>query len=179
MNDPILPTWAPSFTAVLGVDPGASGGIALTVGGDVSSWPMPPTEGDVVELLRSIETRHPNARMVAYVEEVGGYVGSAQPGAAMFKFGRNFGFLLGVLQTRGWHLHLVRPQKWQKQFGLGTVTSSGGKTKWKQKLKAEAQRLFPGQKVTLKTADALLILHYGRMHQQQQDVAKLAHAIVN
>jgi len=29
---------------------------------------------------------------------------------------------------------------------------------WKNKLKAEAQRLYPDIKVTLKTADALLIL---------------------
>ena len=31
-------------------------------------------------------------------------------------------------------------------------------TQWKNKLKAEAQRLFPDIRVTLKTADALLIL---------------------
>jgi hypothetical protein len=31
---------------------------------------------------------------------------------------------------------------------------------WKRKLKEEAQRLFPNMDVTLKTADALLILEY-------------------
>lgn len=36
------------------------------------------------------------------------------------------------------------------------------KTAWKNKLKAEAQRLFPSIKVTLKTADALLIYEYAK-----------------
>jgi hypothetical protein len=52
---------------------------------------------------------------------------------------------------------LITPQKWQKKLGLGT--SKGlTPTQWKNKLKAEAQRLFPDIRVTLKTADALLIL---------------------
>ena len=33
---------------------------------------------------------------------------------------------------------------------------------WKSKLKGSAQRLYPHLRVTLQTADALLILEYGR-----------------
>ena len=75
----------------------------------------------------------------------------------MFNFGRNFGFLLGTLAGLYIRTELITPQKWQKALGLGT--SKGMKpTEWKNKLKAEAPRLFPDIKVTLKTADALLIL---------------------
>jgi hypothetical protein len=45
-------------------------------------------------------------------------------------------------------------------FGLGTASRCASKSEWKNKLKAEAQRRFPDLKVTLKTADALLILEW-------------------
>jgi hypothetical protein len=99
---------------------------------------------------------------------VSGFAGKAQPGSAMFKFGDQFGFLKGVLQTLGIRLELVRPQVWQKAFGLGTASACASKTIWKNKLKAEAQRRFPHLEVTLKTADALLILEYGLMKGMHQ-----------
>ena len=54
-------------------------------------------------------------------------------------------------------LVLVRPQVWQKGFGLGTASACAKKSEWKNKLKGEAQRRFPELRVTLGTADALLI----------------------
>ena len=78
----------------------------------------------------------------------------------MFRFGEHFGFIKGVIQTLGVRLELVRPQVWQKAFGLGTASACASKTVWKNKLKAEAQRRFPHLNVTLKTADALLILEH-------------------
>jgi hypothetical protein len=48
-----------------------------------------------------------------------------------------------------------------KGMGLGTKGKSS-KTEWKNKLKGEAQRLFPSEDVTLDTADALLILEYSK-----------------
>ena len=144
---------------ILAIDPGASGGLAWTDEEQVFSCEMPKTEGDVSQLLTELISV--NSPISAYVEEVGGYCGAAMPGSAMFNFGRNFGFILGVLAARGVRVELVKPQKWQKHFGLGTVKESGGKTPWKNKLKAKAQQLFPHLDVTLKTADALLILEYG------------------
>jgi crossover junction endodeoxyribonuclease RuvC len=146
---------------ILAVDPGASGGIAyLRDGQPALAVPMPPTEGDRVELLRNLVVDPNNT--IAFVEEVSGYVGVAQPGSSAFKFGRNFGFLLGALQTLGIRVELVRPQKWQKFLSLGTASGCPSKTVWKNKLKAAAQRLYPHLKVTLATADALLLLEYAR-----------------
>ena len=54
----------------------------------------------------------------------------------------------------------VRPHDWQKHLRLGTKKDCSGTTEWKNKLKSEAIRRFPTQKVTLATADALLILDY-------------------
>jgi hypothetical protein len=116
---------------------------------------MPATEGDVIELLESIRPS------VCVIEEVGGYAGGAgAPGSAMFNFGRGYGFIIGVMMATKIPIELIRPQKWQKSFGVGTKASCKSSTVWKNKLKSKAQQLFPSQKVTLKTADALLILSY-------------------
>jgi crossover junction endodeoxyribonuclease RuvC len=145
----------------IAIDPGAAGGIAVQQDNQpVSATAMPATEGDLVHLLRDIAGQ--TDEVVAIVEEVGGYIGKAQPGSSAFKFGRNFGFILGVLQTIGVRVELVRPQKWQKALSLGSSSGCASKTEWKNKLKASAQRLYPHLKPTLATADALLILDYAR-----------------
>jgi hypothetical protein len=94
------------------------------------------------------------------IEEVSGYIGVAQPGSAAFKFGRNFGFLLGALQTLGVRVELIKPQRWQKALGLGNSRNFRSKTAWKNKLKGAAQRLHPQLKLTLATADAVLLLEF-------------------
>ncbi len=145
---------------ILCVDPGASGGIAVQDGDDVQAIKMPDTEGDILAFIKSVTVDFPGMERTAYMEEVSGFCGEEQPGSAMFKFGRGYGFLLGVLQTLGWTIKLVKPQQWQKSLSLGTKAAAGGKTAWKNKLKATGQRLYPKLKVTLSTADALLLLHY-------------------
>ena len=48
-------------------------------------------------------------------------------------------------------------------FNLLAVTMKRmAKTEWKNKLKGLAQRLYPREKVTLNTADAILLAHYGK-----------------
>ncbi|MEI8375279.1 MAG: hypothetical protein WCJ35_20855 [Planctomycetota bacterium] len=150
------------MNTLIAIDPGKSGGIAWTMQDSLTNGcPMPETEGDVLDRLRELAIDH----HTAYVEEVGGYCGAGQPGSAMFTFGRGFGFILGCLMSMGVSVVLVKPQKWQKHFSLGTAREAGSKTDWKNKLKAEAQRRYPTLDVTLKTADALLILDYARNQQ--------------
>lgn len=125
-------------------------------------WPMPETQGDLLERLREIKSVAglEGDELVCVLEEVSGFAGKAQPGSAMFRFGEHFGFVKGVIQALEIRLVLVRPQVWQKGFGLGTASACATKSEWKNKLKAEAQRRFPQLEVTLKTADALLILEH-------------------
>ena len=147
------------MTTILAIDPGVSGGIAIwRESQPVNTAPMPPTEGDVLNLLRELVVDPANT--VAVVEQVGGYVGKAQPASTAFTFGRGYGFTLGCLQTLGVRVELVRPQKWQKALGLGSASGCASKSEWKNKLKALAQRLYPNLKPTLATADALLILDF-------------------
>jgi len=152
---------------IVAIDPGAQGGIAWEILGTTTgpvAYAMPETEGDIIETLKSIRDGA-DGPPVAFVEQVGGFIrGSPAPGSAMFNFGRNFGFLLGCMQSFGYRIELIRPQQWQKEFSLGTKGDCASRTEWKNKLKARAQQLYPETKVTLGTADALLILEYAKKH---------------
>lgn len=151
--------------SLLCIDPGASGGIAHGfVNGSAVAFSMPNTEADVVQTISDCKAQcgAEGVDFVAYVERVGGFVGKQQPGSAMFKFGFGCGVIEGALRALGIRTIYVRPQEWQKHFSLGTAASCASKTEWKQKLRAEAQRRFPQLKVTLATADALLLLEYAR-----------------
>lgn len=150
------------MNTIIAIDPGLSGGVAVSQFGKVECLPMPATQGDLLALLEILKRASDieGEKIICVLEQVSGYAGKAQPGSAMFRFGENFGFIQGVVQALHIRLELVRPQDWQKDFSLGTSTQCASKTVWKNKLKAEAQRRFPQLEVTLKTADALLILDH-------------------
>jgi hypothetical protein len=94
---------------------------------------------------------------VAYIEQVGGFIGKPQPGSAMFKFGQNYGRWLGILETLEIRTVLVRPQTWQKTIGLGSTLKGPDR---KRALRDIAKRLYPTHNVTLANCDALLILEH-------------------
>ena len=145
---------------IIAIDPGANGGNARLRNGEFKLWPMPSTELDLVELLGSLIGNVTEEPCIVYLEQVGGFTGGPSPGSAMFKFGwwaSGPAWIALCYQAR---LVMITPQKWQKEMGCGTRETKGsaGTTKWKNKLKAMAQRLHPELGITLKTADALLIL---------------------
>jgi hypothetical protein len=147
------------------VDPGKSGGMAWSMNGLAECKPMPETDTAVTETLLVL-TAMAGQEKVAYVEKVGGFIkprtdGKAgQPGSAMFRFGHGRGVIVGALMAFGWRIIEPTPHQWQRRLGLGTRSACGSDAEWKNKLKAEAQRRFPECRVTLKTADALLMLDF-------------------
>lgn len=150
---------------IIAIDPGASGGIAQWYDGQILAYPIPQTEGDLIDTLRVTRAAHPY--LVAYIEKVGGFAGQGQPGSRMFTFGRGVGFIVGALMALSIPIREeVMPRTWQKALGLGHKPTDGpdwrNKMDWKNKAKAKAQQLFPTVEVTLKTSDALCILEYAR-----------------
>lgn len=142
---------------IVAIDPGASGGIAVeSQFNKAIAFPMPGTEGDLINLLK------PYAYAEFYLENLVKHMGGGIPASAMAVYASNWGFIKGAIQGMGCPLHIVGPQKWQKFLGLGNKRRDQSKTEWKNKLKAEAQRLYPHLGVTLKTADALLLLSYAK-----------------
>lgn len=135
----------------LAIDPGASGGWVFKMGEDAC------TSGDITELV----DLHFPLNTVVVLENVPPFVGRAIPSSAAFKLGKSCGWLEGFYQGKGFTVVLVRPQEWQKTMGVGTKGDSTT-SEWKNKLKAEAQRRFPLNTITLKTADAFCLLSHAR-----------------
>lgn len=151
-------------TVLLAVDPGALGGVAVLLP-DGKTYAVPFTcESDARDLFEATaeaaETE--GDELLVVIEKVGGFVGGrGNPGNAMFNFGRNFGFYLGVCAALRLRTELVPPAVWQKAFPT-RKKSSEDKIAHKRELKEHAARLFPKIKVTLANADALLILEWAR-----------------
>ena len=143
------------YETIIGVDPGANGGIAwITSDGKACVEKMPDTLQDLWELVVSISLEAGTGKMGirAYLEAVSS---SPQMGVvSSFSFGRGYGNLEMALTAAAIPFERVRPQVWQKALGCMT---KGDKNVSKRK----AQELFPDRKITHATADALLIAHYG------------------
>ena len=143
---------------ILAIDPGASGGIAHYLDGRVIVEPMPGTDGDIRDVLINWLAQSD----VVYIEKVGGYIGGkGAPGSAMFNFGRNVGFLHGLIASMNVRCIEVPPQRWQKTIGAGTKATHG--TRWKAHLRGIAQQRQPRLVITLKTADAVLLLEHAML----------------
>ena len=152
-------------TTLIGIDPGANGGFMARVGdAEVFTGSLPETEGDLLSLLEMLAAT-PSSRRVAYLEALVKFTGSPMPSSAMAVYASNWGFLKGVLMAHKFQLVLVTPQAWQKALGMGT-SKGMPKTAWKNKLKSEGQRLYPGVKITLANADAALIFRYGELQER-------------
>lgn len=144
---------------ILAIDPGKNGGLAFKRGSEVHSRNMPETTGDVIDYLRNLAAISPEG-VECWMESMVKFIGGrTQTGASSIVYGHNYGVLEGAVMALSMRLNFVRPQKWQKALGFGRKGKKPDRT-WKNELKAEAQRLFPSQTVTLGSADALLILEY-------------------
>ena len=157
---------------VIGIDPGANGGIAVYTPGDIPKVAkMPKDVTDLRDFLKYYaDTYHP----IVFLEKL-----SVRPDdimvqgdrAAMGKLYRiqrmmaNFEHLKALIEIAGIPYVLVHPGKWTAYLGLRLVRKNGPKeTKQERKnrYKEFAQKNYPAINVTLWNADALNILHFGR-----------------
>ncbi len=139
------------MTNFLGVDPGSNSGGMAIVGDHIEARGLPETERDIYDLLMSWK-----ALGVAYALIENVHSMPDQGVSSSFKFGRSYGFLRGILTASGIPWGQIAPQTWQK---LQSCRTHGDKNV----SKARAQQLFPGVKITHRTADALLIASTARI----------------
>lgn len=138
-----------SPSAIIGIDPGASGGIAIVGPGIAEAHKMPKTDRDLLDLLAELAPR----ASIAILERL-------QPMPmrgciAAWKLGQSYGSLRMALAAARVPYELVTPGKWQRALGC---LSRGDKNV----TKAKAQALFPDLRIIHATADALLLAEYGR-----------------
>lgn len=136
----------------VGVDPGASGAIAVldSTGAVVMCERNSDTESEVATRLEECCRGERSTGLIERVHSM-----PRQGVVSSFKFGQSYGFLRGVLTAIGVPFEEVTPQMWQKAMGC---LSKGDKNMTKQK----AGQLFPGVRVAHWNADALLIAEYCR-----------------
>ena len=147
----------------IGIDPGAKGGYAVIENGYARAYPWDDdlfvSDMNGVKSLAQIE----NKGIVAAVEKVGAVHGNGI--VSTFTFGKNAGYIEGVLRALGISYQLVPPATWKRSFSLI------GKDK---RASIEVcRKLFPD--VDLKRTDrcktesdgkaeSLLICEWGRRH---------------
>ena len=143
--------------AWIGIDPGASGAIAIIHQSDNVNWIRnDSTEHDLADWLRDVAEAFDCSAIIEQVNAM-----PKQGVSSTFKFGKSFGFLIGLLTALRVPYETYRPQAWQKHMRCMTKGD-------KNVSKAAAQRLWPSTKITHANADALLIAEFGRQIREQR-----------
>jgi len=162
-----------------GVDPGASGGLAVLddIGRVLLVRRTPRTEPDVSRLFE--HELVPLGIEHCYIEKVhafpdakdkeGNILKRGQGVVSAFTFGRGAGVLIGCLLMAHIRFEEVEPRAWQKIIGIPARMKKPKKqtlpmyppeesqADFKRRLRARALQLFPGVDLNLMTADALLL----------------------
>lgn len=146
---------------ILGIDPGASGAVAVIneAGEFIGVWDFSSDPAELADALRSALASTSGSR--DYTSAVLEHVHSMpkQGVASSFTFGAGFGAVRGILSYAAIRYDLVPPQRWKKAMGL---------SREKYEALAMARRLFPTAELHLKKhdgrAEALLIAEWGRRH---------------
>lgn len=138
----------------IGIDTGINGGVAFLYNDVYKAVRCPATVSEMSDVIRNVKDVAPNTPVYCVIEKVHSMPNNS--GRSMFTFGCNYGQWLGILATLKIPYIEVTPQKWMKWLGALPKDRKDRKNR----LKHLAQQRYPESKVTLATADALLIATY-------------------
>lgn len=158
-----------TINCVIGVDPGANGGIAIFIPGRITKVVRMPK--DIKELRDLFVYYAENYHPIVFLEKL-----SVRPddvtadgkGANMGKLYRiqkmiaNYEHLKVLIETTGVPYVMVHPASWQTKLKLRVRGVHEEKADRKKRYKEHAAKLYSDVNVTLWNADALLIMHFGR-----------------
>lgn len=147
----VNPFGSPSATVpVVAIDPGASGGICVIDGDEIQLTAWKSME-QMAGVLRAL----PKNAEVFVIERV--HASPVMGQGAAFAFGENFGWWLGWMSATCRKPAQVPPQVWQKGLGLEGQQGPERKRALKRAAESAVSGVTPAPKVTLATADALLL----------------------
>jgi Holliday junction resolvasome RuvABC endonuclease subunit len=140
--------------AVMGIDPGAKGGICVIEYRHTDTqFTLQKlenlTEADIADFV----WQQASKVTLTVIEKLGGLPKHMRGSIGAFKIGKSYGFLLGLLTASNIPFEEVTPQKWQKAMDCLT----GGD---KNITKSKCQKLFPHLKATHAISDAVLMAAY-------------------
>lgn len=155
---------------VIGIDPGANGGIAIyLIDRPTKTVKMPKDNRDLADMLKYYkETYNP----IVFLEKLSvrpddvtlGPDGKPNMGK-IFRIQQmmaNFEHLKVLIETVGIPFVLVHPMTWQTKLKLRVRGQREEKADRKRRYQAFAAEQYKEVKVTLWNADALLLMHFGR-----------------
>ena len=145
------------FKKVIGIDPGKGGGIAVITDETVNIFPCPRDVDEMAILIGMCLSDVSSYRTQVFLEKVWAFPTDGRAGS--FSFGCNYGQWQGILASHELDTVFVTPKEWQSHF---EIKKGLPKDVRKKVLKKMAMDRCPSTKrITLKTADALLIAIYG------------------
>ena len=155
---------------VIGIDPGANGGIAIFIPGrPTKAIKMPKETSDLAALLQYYqENFHPIVFLeklnVRHDDVASGPDGSTNMGKLyrIQKLMANFEHLKALIEITKIPFVLVHPMTWQTKLKLRQFGIHEEKSERKKRYQTFAASLYREIRVTLWSADALLIMHFGR-----------------
>jgi hypothetical protein len=152
------------MTYAIGIDPGTNGGIVVLNGDRVANAiKMPETPDAITDFLRRLV-----GDCSIFIEKIPKFCGAARfaerqiMGSSLAVLYGNYKLCVGICHGLGYVPRELVPLKWQNVVGCRNRQRLDG-TAWKNLLKSHAQQLFPDFKVTLWSADALLIARAGQL----------------
>ena len=158
------------INCVIGIDPGAGGGIAVFIPGhNTKALKMPK---DITELRDFFTYYKDNFKPIVFLEKLSVRPDDVKADAdgktnmgklyRVQKMMANFEHLKALIETSGIPYVLVHPASWQTKLKLRVRGVHEEKADRKRRYKETAAKLYPGINVTLWNADALLLMHFGR-----------------
>ena len=142
----------------IGIDPGKSGGIVCLDNDSIVAKKCPDNVIDMAMTFSIMVGDTPPKDVVVMLEKV--WAMPMDGRSSIFKFGTNFGQWEGIIATYEIEPQYVVPKKWMKYFDCPPKLKKQDRKNW---LKDLARVLYPDlPKVTLSTADAILIAHYSK-----------------
>ena len=147
-----------SHSKIIGVDPGKNGGLVVIEGDDIKAYKCPETPDEMATLFGVALNGDAPIDTYFVIEKVWARPGNAS--RAAFTYGVNFGLWLGIAASYEVDVNYVLPQKWMAHVGCPKGMKVTQRKNW---LKDKAKEMYPSlKKVTLATADAILIAKYGK-----------------
>lgn len=158
------------INCVIGIDPGANGGISVFIPGNkTKTVKMPKDNNDLADFLNYYNE---NYKPIIFLEKLSirpddvavGADGKVNMGKVfrIQKMMANFEQLKALIAVTGIPYVLVHPQKWISYLKLRRTDIKEEKADRKRRFCRIAGEWYPDVKTTLWNADALLIMHFGR-----------------
>ena len=144
----------------VGIDPGNGGGIAVltdNMGSDTAEVITRKFPEDIRDVGVFLKAATNNTTYRVAIEKV--HSMPKQGVKSTFTFGMNYGIWIGSLRTLDIDFIKVQAKQWQAHYEIPSNIKYYDR---KKELKKIAIELFPNQRVTMYTADALLIANYCR-----------------